>query len=245
MRAVGGRVHIGTSGWHYDHWRGSFYPPGLPASRFLEHYAAHFATAEINNSFYRLPEEETLARWRDRTPDGFVFAAKASRYLTHMKKLREPEEPLQRLFGRLETLGEKLGPVLFQLPPRWRANQKRLEGLLRALPPGRRCAFEFRDASWFNQKIYRLLREHGAALCVYDLAGQTSPPVLTAGFAYVRLHGPEGPYRGCYGERRLAGWAGLLRGWAGEGVEVYCYFDNDEAGYAPRDAGRLKKMMEV
>ncbi len=245
MRAVGGRVHIGTSGWHYGHWRGPFYPPDLPESRFLEHYASRFGTAEINNSFYRLPEEKTLVRWRRETPRGFVFAAKASRYLTHMKKLREPEEPLRRLFGRLEALGEKLGPVLFQLPPRWRANPGRLEDLLGLLPPGRRCAFEFRDESWFDEKVYRLLQEHGAALCVYDLGGRTSPRVLTAGFAYARLHGPEGPYRGCYDERRLAGWAELLGGWAEEGVEVYCYFDNDEAGYAPRNAGQLIKMMEV
>jgi len=242
---VGGRVHIGTSGWHYDHWRGTFYPPGLPADRLLEHYATRFETAEINNSFYRLPEAKTLAGWRRRTPRGFVFAAKASRYLTHMKKLRKPEEPLRRLFGRLEALGEKLGPVLFQLPPRWRANPGRLEALLKALPPGRRCAFEFRDESWFCEEVYRLLQEHGAALCVYDLGERSSPRRLTAGFAYARLHGPEGPYRGCYGERQLASWAGLLGGWAEEGTEVYCYFDNDEAGYAPRNAARLRQMMEV
>ncbi len=236
-------IHIGTSGWHYTHWKGPFYPEDLPASRFLEHYAGCFRTAEINNSFYRLPEKKTLAQWRGITPDGFIFAAKASRYLTHMKKLKDPQEPLERLLDRLDILEDKLGPILFQLPPRWKLNPKRLEDFLGALPEGYRYAVEFRDASWFDERIYEMLAARGVAFCVYDLGGESSPKKTTADFVYARLHGPEGAYEGRYGAKRLSGWAGAFTGWLKEEKEVYCYFDNDEAGYAPQDALRLQQMM--
>lgn len=239
-----GSIYIGTSGWHYDHWEGPFYPPDLPKDAFLVHYAERFRTVEINNSFYRLPTEKTLARWRGATPDDFVFSAKASRYLTHMKKLKEPEEPLERLFGRLSVLGDKLGPILFQLPPRWKVNVERLGDFLKALSHDHRYAFEFRDPSWFDGRVYEMLAQRGASFCVYDLAGRTSPKEVTADFVYVRLHGPEGAYQGRYGAERLAGWAGAFSAWLKEGLEVYCYFDNDEAGYALQDASRLRQMME-
>src|SRR5215217_2193905 len=146
-------IRIGTSGWHYEHWRGPFYPENLSKGGFLEYYAGHFDTAEINNSFYRLPEKKTLVRWRETVPEGFVFSVKASRYLTHMKKLKDPREPLGRLLDRVSVLGTRLGPILFQLPPRWRANPERLQGLLEILPENHRYAFEFRDPSWFDDKI--------------------------------------------------------------------------------------------
>jgi uncharacterized protein YecE (DUF72 family) len=236
-------TYIGTSGWHYDHWVGAFYPQDLPDGAFLEYYADHFGTAEINNSFYRLPEKKTLVRWRDAVPEYFVFSLKASRYLTHMKKLKDPREPLERLFERVSVLGTKLGPILFQLPPRWRLNAERLEGVLKILPENHRYAFEFRDYSWFDGDVYGLLAKHRAAFCVYDLDGRTSPKEITADFAYVRLHGPDGPYRGRYGAKRLAGWADVFSTWLKEGLDVYCYFDNDEAAYATQDALRLQKMM--
>ena len=241
---VSTRSYIGTSGWHYDHWKGPFYPSGLPEKDFLGYYAGRFGTAEINNSFYRLPERKTLLRWRSAVPDDFVFSVKASRYLTHMKKLKDPKEPLERLFDRVDALEDKLGPILFQLPPRWRSNPERLEGFLEALPEGRRYAFEFRDRSWFDEKNYELLRSHGSSFCVYDLDGTISPEEITADFAYVRLHGPDGPYRGRYGAERLARWAGTFSAWLKEGLDVYCYFDNDEAGYAAQDALELARMME-
>ena len=237
-------THIGTSGWHYDHWKGPFYPEDLSNVGFLEHYAGCFGTAEINNSFYRLPEEKTLAGWREVVPEDFVFSVKASRYLTHMKKLKDPREPLKNLLGRVSTLEDRLGPILFQLPPRWKMNAERLEGFLEVLPEGHRYAFEFRDESWFDDTVYGLLKEYGAAFCVYDLDGRASPKEVTADFVYVRLHGPEGPYRGRYGAESLSGWAGAFSRWVDEGKEVYCYFDNDEAGYAPQDALRLQQMME-
>src|SRR5215211_6295706 len=198
-------TYIGTSGWHYDHWKGPFYPSGLPEAALLEYYADRFGSAEINNSFYRLPEKKTLRRWREAVPEGFLFSVKASRYLTHMKKLKDPLEPLERLLDRVSVLETKLGPVLFQLPPRWRSNPERLQALLEILPENHRYAFEFRDPSWFDGEVYGLLAEHGAAFCVYDLDGRTSPKEVTADFAYVRLHGPDGPYRGRYGAERLAG----------------------------------------
>src|SRR5215216_524684 len=236
-------TYVGTSGWHYDHWEGPFYPPNLSDKAFLVYYAGRFGTTEINNSFYRLPERKTLLQWRDMVPEGFVFSVKASRYLTHMKKLKDPREPLERLLDRVGVLEDKLGPILFQLPPRWRSNPERLEGFLKILPEGQRYAFEFRDPSWFDDEIYELLVKRKASFCVYDLDGKTSPKEITADFAYVRLHGPDGPYRGRYGAERLAGWAGTFSAWRKEGLDVYCYFDNDEAGYAAQDALRLRQIM--
>jgi uncharacterized protein YecE (DUF72 family) len=236
-------TYIGTSGWHYDHWEGPFYPSSLPKEGILEYYAGCFGTTEINNSFYRLPEKKTLLRWRDAVPEDFLFSVKASRYLTHMKKLKDPREPIERLLDRVSVLEDKLGPILFQLPPRWRSNPERLGDLLEILPEGQRYAFEFRDPSWFNEKNYELLRNHGSSFCIYDLDGKTSPMEITADFAYVRLHGPDGPYQGRYGAERLPGWAGTFSAWLEEGLDVYCYFDNDEAGYAAQDALELRQMM--
>ena len=244
VRVVSARTYIGTSGWHYDHWKGPFYPSGLPEKAFLKYYAGIFGTAEVNNSFYRLPERETLLRWLSAVPEHFAFSVKASRYLTHIKKLKDAKGPLETLFDRVDALGDKLGPILFQLPPRWRSNPERLEGFLEVLPEGHRYAFEFRDRSWFDQKTCELLRSHGSSFCVYDLDGRTSPKEITADFAYVRLHGPEGPYRGRYGAEQLARWAGTFSAWLKGGLDVYCYFDNDEAGYAAQDALELARMMK-
>jgi uncharacterized protein YecE (DUF72 family) len=238
-----GSIRIGTSGWHYDHWRGPFYPRDLPPEGRLGFYAERFRSVEINNSFYQLPAEKTLEAWRETVPADFLFAVKASRYITHFKKLKDPEEPLATFLGRVEALRQKLGPVLFQLPPRWRASPDRLKDFLAYLPGGHRYAFEFRDPTWFCDEIYALLRESSAAFCIYDLAGETSPKQVTADFVYVRLHGPGGPYRGDYDAQALAGWAGGFHTWRAQGRDVYCYFDNDEAGYAARDALRLAEMV--
>ena len=161
-----------------------------------------------------------------------------------MKKLKDPEEPLERLLGCVGALGDKLGPLLFQLPPRWRVNRERLESLLAQLPDGRRCAFEFRDPSWHDDRVLELLAGRGAAFCIFDLAGKRSPVEVTADFAYLRLHGPGGPYQGSYDGRALSGWARRMCGWSEAGKDVYCYFDNDEKAYAPRDALRLREMVE-
>lgn len=238
------RIRIGTSGWSYDHWRGGFYPEGIRPEELLPWYGERFETVEINGTFYKLPSKATLKTWLGQSPARFLFAAKASRYLTHMKKLKDPQEPLARLFGCIEVLGKKLGPVLFQLPPRWRANPDRLAAFLEQLPSGHRYAFEFRDRSWHQDRVLELLSGKGAAFCIYDLAGERSPLEITADFVYVRLHGPGGAYQGSYDGRTLSGWARRFARWSGQGKDVYGYFDNDEKGYAPQDAARLKTMVE-
>jgi uncharacterized protein YecE (DUF72 family) len=238
-----GRILIGTSGWHYTHWKGPFYPDNLPAEGFLEFYCRRFQTVEINNSFYKLPEASTLRSWRETAPPGFIFAAKGSRFITHMKKLKDPEGPLATFWDRMAVLGDKLGPVIFQLPPRWSFNPARLRAFLAALPGRRRYALEFRDPSWINAEALEGLAEHNAAFCIYELAGYLSPKEVTADFVYIRLHGPGAAYQGSYDTQTLAGWAGAISSWAAQGKEVFCYFDNDEAGYAALNALELQEML--
>ena len=240
---MSGKACIGTSGWHYDHWQGPFFPEDMPAEDMLGFYARHFPAAEINNSFYQLPKAETLEHWRDVVPGNFRFAVKASRYITHMKKLKDPREPVARFLQRVAVLGDRLGPVLFQLPPNWRCNVERLAAFLAALPETGRYAFEFRDPSWFDDKVYQLLQEAGAAFCIYDLAGRQSPKTVTADFVYVRLHGPDQAYEGSYSVQALAGWAGAISAWQKQGWDVFCFFDNDQKGYAPANALRLQEML--
>jgi uncharacterized protein YecE (DUF72 family) len=238
-----GLIHIGTSGWHYDHWRGPFYPEGLAPAAYLDFYRQRFHTVEINNSFYRLPTEKALAAWHDAVPPGFIFAVKGSRYITHLKKLQDPEQSLAPLMERLPLLGDRLGPILFQLPPRWRFNAVRLRHFLAALPGGHRYALEFRDPGWLNEEAGQILRTYGAAFCIYELAGRVSPKEVTADFVYIRLHGPGGAYQGRYPRETLASWAQDISRWAGQGKEVFCYFDNDEAGFAALNALELQDML--
>jgi uncharacterized protein YecE (DUF72 family) len=239
-----GAIHIGTSGWHYKHWAGPFYPPKLAASRYLDFYQDRFAAAEINGSFYRMPSLKTLAAWRDAVPAEFRFAAKASRFITHAKKLSLPVSLYDRFFDGIGTLEPKLGPILFQLPPRWRFNRERLEAFLKALPRRYRYAFEFREPSWLNDEAYALLEKHRAALCLYHIAGFESPIEVTADFVYVRLHGPGGKYQGTYDDAALRRWARHIRAWSRGGKAVWCFFDNDDRGYAPKDALRLRRLLD-
>ena len=238
-------IRIGTSGWHYDHWVGPFYPDHMKPADFLAFYAERFTTAEINNSFYQLPSATTLAQWRDAVPDGFRFTAKASRYITHMKKLKDPAASLERFLERIAILEPKLGPLLFQLPPKWRADVDRLEAFLDAVPKERRAAVEFRDASWWIDDVYAALERHGAAFCPFELAGQEAPLQVTADFVYLRLHGPGDAYQGAYDDARLRAWADHLVAWRDAGRDVWCFFDNDEAGYAALNAARLQTLVEV
>ena len=238
-----GEIFIGTSGWVYAHWKGVFYPQTIAANRMLAAYANQFRTTEINSSFYRLPSPQALLHWLHATPPDFIFAVKASRYITHMKKLGEPEITLAPLLDRIRLLGNRLGPVLFQLPPRWHCNERRLAAFLACLPAGFRYTFEFRDQSWLNQRIFSLLAAHNAALCLYEWGGVLSPREVTADFLYVRLHGPGGPYRGSYNRDTLGAWAKFLARWAKMGKNVYCYFDNDEQGYAAFNARSLQEMV--
>jgi uncharacterized protein YecE (DUF72 family) len=237
------RVHIGTSGWYYAHWAGPFYPEGLSPREYFPFYARHFHTAEINNTFYRMPSEATVLQWKKTAPPGFIFSVKASRYITHMKKLKDAGEPVRVFFKTIGLLEDKLGPVLFQLPPRWRVNVARLRTFLGALPEGHRYTFEFRDHSWFNDEVCEALEESRAAFCIYDLEGELSLKRVTADFVYIRLHGPGGAYEGKYDARALRGWADAISSWEREGKDVYCYFDNDQAGYAAENALELKRLL--
>jgi uncharacterized protein YecE (DUF72 family) len=238
-------IYIGTSGWQYDHWQEPFYPEDLPKSRFLEFYAEHFQTVEINNSFYQLPSAETLTHWREATPPEFRFSVKASRYITHMKKLKDPAEPVSNFLKRVELLADKLGPILFQLPPNWHFNRERLSSFLEVLPGDFKYTFELRDPSWLNPDAYELLATHNAAFCIYEFNGRLSPKEITADFIYIRLHGPDGPYQGRYDISVLAGWAGALSTWSSQGRQIYCYFDNDQAGYAVQNALQLQQMFNA
>ncbi len=237
-------IRIGTSGFHYKHWKGPFYPTKMPDAAMLDFYTRHFDTVELNNSFYRLPTVDAFKCWRDATPENFVFAVKASRFITHNKKLKDPENAVDNLLPRAAHLGKKLGPVLFQLPPKWRVNPERLRNLLQILPRDLRYAFEFRELSWMTSEICAILRDYNAAFCIYELAGYRSPVSLTADFTYVRLHGPaSGKYQGSYNEQQLSQWARQIESWAKELKAVYFYFDNDQAGYAATNALRLREMV--
>ena len=232
-------LRIGCSGWQYRHWRGNFYPDDLPQSRWLLHYFTRFATVELNNSFYRLPPKETFARWRRAAPPGFLFAVKASRYLTHMKKLKDAADPLARMFTNVRALGPRLGPVLYQLPPHWASDVGRLDGFLDQVPTDVRQAVEFRDPSWYCDEVYRALQRHDVALCVHDMNGSASPRLVVGPFVYVRFHGAGARYGGGYSEGALADWARWLAAQHARGIPVYAYFNNDVGGHAPKDAARL------
>lgn len=240
-----GRVYIGTSGWSYKHWVGKFYPPGLPSSRQFAFYQQHFTTVELNNSFYRLPPPENFANWRNETNAKFIFAVKANRFLTHMKKLIVDRSSIHRLFASVDELEEKLGPILFQLPPKWKINEDRLAAFLAALPKGYRYAFEFREHSWYNDNVYALLRKYNVSFCIYELEYHQSPEVVTSDFIYIRLHGPGSKYQGSYTNATLALWAAKMEGWQKQGKDVYIYFDNDQEGYAAFNALTLKEMLKL
>lgn len=233
-------VRVGTSGWHYPHWRGPFYPRDLAKPDWLAFYAQRFSSVEVNSSFYGFPSEKSVRNWLDSVPPHFRFALKASRYITHRKKLKDCAEPLARFLAWAELFGDRLGPILFQLPPHWRLNAERLARFLDLLPDGLEFAFELRDPSWHATAAYDLLAARGAAFCQFELAGLATPEVLTSDLVYVRLHGPgELAYRGGYADEALAAWVRRVDRWVAEGRRVWLFFDNDEAGHAALDALRL------
>jgi uncharacterized protein YecE (DUF72 family) len=237
-------VLVGTSGWQYRDWRGPFYPPGLPQARWLEAYAARFSTVEVNNAFYRLPEAATFERWAAGTPDGFVVAVKASRYLTHIKRLREPAEPVGRLLERCRHLGSKLGPVLLQLPPTLTARHDDLAATLDAFGTGCRVAVEFRHASWLTEETAGLLRSHDAAFCLADAPNRRTPLWRTASWGYLRLHEGRAHPRPCYGRQALQTWARRLADLFTPADDVFVYFNNDARACAPDNARQLRTLLE-
>jgi uncharacterized protein YecE (DUF72 family) len=239
-------VRIGTSGWHYDSWSGRFYPREVRKKDLLQYYASRFDTTELNAPFYRTPTLEAVECWREETPGGFCFAWKASRFITHWKRLTEKSEnSIELLETRLKRLGRKTGPILFQLPPQFRANRERLAGFLKMLSKRHRYAFEFRHESWYEQPILDLLRDNDIALCISDHEDAPSPWQATAKLVYVRGHGPTGRYRGHYSDKTLRLWARRIRKWRKERRDVYCYFDNDQKSAAPADAERLMEILKI
>ena len=237
-------LRIGTSGWNYKHWRGIFYPRDLPPRDWLGFYARHFDTVEINYSFYRLPSRENFAAWGEEAPAGFLFAVKANRFITHLKRLREPEEPLGRFFERAAALGRTFGPVLWQLPPHFHRDEQRLAEFLAALPRDCQHAFEFRHDSWFVQSVYDALAAHDAALCLADRGGGTSPLEITASWTYVRFHGGLGD-GWAYRDGQLSTWAERIASYRARGLPVYAYFNNDPHGYAIADGRRLRALLDA
>jgi uncharacterized protein YecE (DUF72 family) len=249
-------LRVGCSGWNYKHWRGPVYPAEVPARLWFARYAAMFDTVEVNNTFYKLPEAATFASWRERAPDNFVFAIKASRFLTHLKRLKEPEEPVARLFEHARELGEKFGPILYQLPGNFHRDLQRLEELLAILPrtlgeiggapreQRLQHTIEFRHPSWYVDETYAVLNAHGAALCIHDKAGSAITSPIDGPFVYVRFHGPSGRYFGRYERRRIDDWAGrLAEQWRG-GRDVYAYFNNDPEGMAVFNAQELRDELD-
>jgi uncharacterized protein YecE (DUF72 family) len=239
-----GSVHIGTSGWHYKHWKGAFYPADLAPSKWLRWYAEHFDTVEINNSFYRLPQASALQLWCRETRGNFCFSVKASRYITHNRKLKDPRETVEKFMNVIEKLERRLGPILFQLPPSWKVNVQRLEEFLAGLPRAYRYVFEFRNETWNTPPVYDVLQRHNAAFCIYELAGFQSPIQITADFTYVRLHGPGNKYQGDYSKDTLRAWAQRIKAWKKELRRIFVYFDNDQAAFAAKNAMELRRMVE-
>lgn len=240
-----GGVRIGTSGWVYPHWKGDYYPEDLPQRDWFGHYARDFDTVEINNTFYRLPKPETFEHWREVAPKDFLYTFKASRYITHIKRLLDPEASLEKFLERAALAGETLGPILFQLPPRFKADPERLENFLRACPAKLIRVFEFRDESWHKEPIRALLERYGIAFCIHDhgTVGKC-PDWVTADTVYLRFHGSsEASYSGSYSDEALRMQADRIAVWRAEGRTIFVYFNNDIGGHAVRNALTLKTLV--
>ena len=240
--ALTGRLYVGTSGYQYEHWRGVFYPAGLPKSHWFAFYAQHFDTVEINNTFYRLPAPKVFDGWRAAAPTGFIYALKFSRYASHLKKLKNPRRPVQLFTSRARRLESRLGPILVQLPPHWHANVDRLDLFLRTVPVRMRWAVEFRDPSWLHEPIFKVLAEHRVGLCWHDLLPD-HPHRLTARFAYLRFHGRG--YAGSYTAAQLRTHARYIRDCLARDIDVYAYFNNDVGGHAITNALDMRRYVEA
>ncbi|GAB6282830.1 MAG: DUF72 domain-containing protein [Ignavibacterium sp.] len=231
--------HIGTSGWNYPHWKGLFYPDDLSQTKWLQFYASKFSTVELNSTFYHLPKEKTYENWKNKVSKNFIFSVKASRFITHIKKLNNVEENLKIFLDGVKLLKEKLGPILFQLPPNFKYDLERLNNFINFLPKKYFYTFEFRDKSWWNDEIYTLLKKNNCAFCIFELDELLSPKEITTDFIYVRLHGHKKRYGGDYGLELLNQWAEFFIKQMNSNKNIYCYFDNDENAYAIKNAGEL------
>ena len=236
-------IHVGCSGWVYKHWRGILYPEGLPQRRWFERYAEEFDTVEINASFYRVPLGSTFEGWRDKAPPGFRYAVKVNRFVTHMKKLLDCEEEVDRFISLARQLGDKLGPLLYQLPPSLRRNLERLDAFLGRLPGDLEHVVEFRHKSWYDEEVLAALDKHHVGFVTHDMKGLVSPRWASGKAAYVRFHGAGGKYWGRYSDDALLEWTDWVLEQASVGRSVWCYFNNDIHGHAIDDARTLKSMV--
>ena len=237
MSGAQGRLRIGTSGYQYEHWRGVFYPEDLPKKHWFAHYAEHFDTVEINNTFYRLPATTTFETWREQAPQGFCYALKYSRYATHLKHLKDPQEPIKSFLECASRLDECRGPILVQLPPHWNVDVERLTGFLQATPSHDRWAIEVRDPRWLCDEVYAILSAHNAALCIHDMI-EGHPRRLTADWVYWRCHGVHDG--GSYTHQALTAQAKDIKQYLANGLDVFVYFNNDAHGYAVQNAADLR-----
>ncbi len=238
------KLLVGTSGFVYDHWRSRFYPEKLAKAKWLGFYATHFTTVELNNSFYRLPSEANFANWRDSSPANFIFAVKVSRFITHIKRLKNTEEAVETFITRAKFLGEKLGPFLYQLPPNMHRNDEVLASFLSTLPQGMKYVVEFRHQSWLEEKVFEILGKYNVGLCIFDMPSFTCPLAVTADFAYIRFHGSTGLYFSCYSDEQLADWAEKLANLAANLKEIYIYFNNDAEAFAVRNAKTIRGYLQ-
>jgi uncharacterized protein YecE (DUF72 family) len=238
MRNDRGELRIGTSGWQYDHWNERFYPPDLRKSEWFGFYAEHFDTVEVNNTFYHLPDAATFDQWKEAAPGGFRYAVKFSRYGSHLKKLKDPADGIGKFLDRAERMGALLGPILVQLPPHWGADVERLDAFLKSAPRRHRWAVEFRDESWLCDEVFDVLRNRGAALCIHDMIAD-HPRKITADWAYLRFHGKH--YGGSYSHQALTAEAKRIKALLADGRDVYAYFNNDQHGYAVKNAIDLRR----
>jgi uncharacterized protein YecE (DUF72 family) len=236
--------YIGTSGWHYDHWRHRFYPAELVKTKWLEFYARYFNTVELNNSFYQLPSEAVFAAWHDSIPTDFTFAVKVSRFITHIKRLKDAEEAADKFISRAKVLREKLGPLLYQLPPNMHRSDEVLDHFLSTLPQGYKHVFEFRHQSWFEDRVLETLHKYNTGFCVFDMPSLECPLVATSDFAYIRLHGSTELYSSDYSDGELALWAERIKSLAANLKEVYIYFNNDVGAFATKNAVALGNYLE-
>ena len=237
------KIRIGTSGWNYPDWKERFYPAKLSTKDWFNYYCRFFDTVEINNTFYQLPKSRVFKAWQKQAKKGFVYAVKANRFITHMKKLKACQGPLKRFFRHITLLKSSLGPVLYQLPPGWNVNLERFKGFLKTLPKGYTHVFEFRNNSWFRKEVFDLIAKYGVYFCIHDMTGINCPKVLTNKITYLRFHGTEPKYRGGYSHPSLRKWASWLRG--KKFKQAYIYFNNDTDAHALRDALSLKKILKV
>lgn len=241
MVSLAEKINVGTSGWSYGDWKGKFYPADIPKTRWFEYYSKYFDTVELNSTFYHLPKSKTVQKWKANTPEGFNYTAKASRYITHIKRLKDCSEPVEKFFDTIKPLKAKIGAVLYQLPPSSKINLQRLEEFINLLPEDYSHVFEFRNKSWYCEETYNLLDKLGCGFCTHDMQSLESPRIITAGLLYVRFHGPEGKYRGSYSYQKLSAFAKWLKQNSSDINRGFVYFNNDYEANAPKNAQYLKE----